>query len=184
MTYTLVTNCNGMYTNSCTGAKTEEEWTWGNVRPGPGLWLVCPRLNEIQKTGALISNCLNSTFFYLLWGLLGYSTSLKYLNCICFTSFIAEVVRIKWNSLFSFVINTSSAIEHDYFVMNLFCFALHWFKVCVSKSFSTKFPRARVFPCWVTVLALFTVAFYFLFKGFWIFSLTKILGRVRGPARK
>ena len=37
MTHTLVTNCNGMYTNSCTGAKTEEEWTWGNVRPGPGL---------------------------------------------------------------------------------------------------------------------------------------------------
>ena len=49
------------------------------------------------KTGALISNCLNSTFFNLLWGLLGYSTSLKYLNCICFTSFMAEVVRIKWN---------------------------------------------------------------------------------------
>ena len=37
MSQTLVTNCNGMYTNSCTGAKTEEEWTWGNVRPGPGL---------------------------------------------------------------------------------------------------------------------------------------------------
>jgi len=33
----LVTSCNGMYTNSCTGAKTEEQWTWGNVQPGPGL---------------------------------------------------------------------------------------------------------------------------------------------------
>ena len=119
-----------------------------------------------KKTGSLISNCLNLTFFYLLWGLLGYSKSSKYLNCICFTSFIAEVVRIKKNSLFSFVINTSSAIEHDYFVMNLFCFALHWLKVRVSKSFFTEFPRARIFPCWVTVLALFTVTFYFLFKVF------------------
>ena len=92
-------------------------------------------------------------------------TSSLYRNSIFLQALLHNLCIISGydrEKLLSFVINTSGAIEHTYFLVNLFWLALHWLKVCVSESFFTEFPRARIFPCWITILTLFAMTSYFL----------------------